>query len=223
MGRENLVFFVTDPSKKSEVDLNDFNRVVPIFKKGEKEFPNTYSKSVISDMAAIGYDLADISIKVPTDFRITIDPPFAGQPSVLSVKEKELKGRTDQFSMSQGMFRALSIIIQLNYSELASKPSCILIDDVGEGLDYERSCALIELLMQKAKRTGVQLIMSTNDRFVMNKVPLEAWTVLLRDGPEIRAYNYGNAKAVFDDFKFTGLSNFDFFSTEVFKSVATNA
>lgn len=57
---------------------------------------------------------------------------------------------------------------------------CIVIDDIGERLDYERSCALIELLMSKATTQQVQLIMTTNDRFVMNKVPLEAWTVLHR-------------------------------------------
>jgi hypothetical protein len=34
--------------------------------------------------------------------------------------------------MSQGMFRVLSLIIQVNYSVLAKKPNCILIDDIGK-------------------------------------------------------------------------------------------
>ena len=65
-----------------------------------------------------------------------------------------------------GMFRALSIIVQVNYSVLADTPSCILIDDIGEGLDFERSCDLIDVLISKAKNSSVQLLMATNDRFV---------------------------------------------------------
>ena len=97
---------------------------------------------------------------------------------------------------------------------LSGRPSCILIDDIGEGLDFDRSCALIELLMKKATHSQVQLVMSTNDRFVMNKVPLEAWSVLQREGGTVRVRNYQNSRAIFDDFKFTGLSNFDFLATD---------
>jgi len=68
------------------------------------------------------------------------------------VREADLPGITDQHSMSQGMFRALSIIVQVNYSVLADTPSCILIDDIGEGLDFERSCDLIDVLMSKAQK-----------------------------------------------------------------------
>lgn len=42
------------------------------------------------------------------------------------------------------MYRALAVIIHLNYLLLAKKTSCILIDDIGEGLDFERSTALSE-------------------------------------------------------------------------------
>jgi hypothetical protein len=49
----------------------------------------------------------------------------------------------------------------------------------------------------------------------MNKVPLQSWTVLQREGGRIRVFNYQNSKATFDDFKFTGLSNFDFLAYDV--------
>ena len=114
--------------------------------------------------------------------------------------------------MSQGMFRALSLIVSLNYAEHTAVPSCVLIDDIGEGLDFDRSCALIKLLMQKAEETSMQLILSTNDRFIMNSVPLEAWTVLRRVGQNTNVYNYDNSRARFDEFKFTGMNNFDFFA-----------
>jgi hypothetical protein len=112
--------------------------------------------------------------------------------------------------MSQGMFRAFSILIQVNYSQMSKKATCILIDDIGEGLDFERSCLLIDVLRKKADEPKIQLIMSTNDRFVMNNVPLEEWSVLLRHGGRVQVRNYNNSKDVFDEFKFTGLSNFSF-------------
>jgi hypothetical protein len=112
------------------------------------------------------------------------------------------------------MFRALSIITQINYSQLAHRATCIVIDDIGEGLDFDRSCRLIELLRAKAQASSVQLIMATNDRFVMNKVPLEEWSVIQRQGAKVTVRNSQNSKAAFEDFKFTGLSNFDFFATD---------
>ena len=108
------------------------------------------------------------------------------------------------------MFRALSLIVQINYSVLADTPSCIVIDDIGEGLDCERSCDLIDVLMSKAEHSSVQLVMATNDRFVMNRVPLEAWSVIDRQSNHVTIHNYMNSKEVFDNFKFTGLNNFDF-------------
>ncbi len=112
------------------------------------------------------------------------------------------------------MFRAISLIIQLNYLKLTREPSCILIDDIGEGLDYERSCHLIKLIMDKAENARFQLIMATNDRFVMNEVPLEYWTVLHREGKRCRVFNIKNSKEKFEEFRFTGLNNFDFFSSD---------
>jgi hypothetical protein len=97
---------------------------------------------------------------------------------------------------------------------MAKKATCVLIDDIGEGLDFDRSCSLIDVLRRKAQESAVQLIMATNDRFVMNKVPLEEWSVFVREGNRVRVRNYENSKAVFDEFKFTGLSNFDFLATD---------
>ena len=116
--------------------------------------------------------------------------------------------------MSQGMFRVLSLIIQLNYSKMAQRSTTVVIDDVGEGLDFERSCALINLLMAKYSGSNIQLIMATNDRFVMNQVPLETWSVLQCSGRHCRVFNHANSSHAFEEFKFTGLNNFDFFATD---------
>ena len=195
-----------------EFNPRETKHVVAAFRKGENAFGNTFKESIKEDMAAIGYGLEDVGVKPPISIRF--EGPFSGELVCLYVKEADLKDITDQQNMSQGMFRALSVIVHMNYSEMASSPSCVIIDDIGEGLDFERSCALIELLMRKVERSRVQLIMATNDRFVMNKVPLEAWSVLQRDGGKCRVRNYENSKALFDEFKFTGMCNFDFFAVD---------
>ena len=51
--------------------------------------------------------------------------------------------------------------------------SAIALDDIGEGLDFDRASRLVALLIQKAKRFNFQLIMTTNDSFIMNGVPIE--------------------------------------------------
>ena len=60
--------------------------------------------------------------------------------------------------------------------------------------------------------------MSTNDRFVMNSVDLKYWQVIDRVGSNVSYYNIKNSSQIFEDFKFTGLNNFDFFATDFFKT-----
>ena len=219
MGRENLAIIAKD--QKIDFNPKDTSKVIQVYRRGSKECGETFKKSILEDMAAIDFPLNDIGIAAPTS--IILAPPFAGEVVCLFVKEKDLKGVTEQPDMSQGMFRALSLIIQLNYSQMTSRPSCILVDDIGEGLDFDRSCALIELLMRKVKRSSVQLIMATNDRFIMNKVPLETWSLIRRKAGTAEVSNYANSKKMFDEFKFTGLNNFDFFATNFLSEAKMNA
>ena len=114
------------------------------------------------------------------------------------------------------MFRALSLLIQLNYSLLSKETSCILIDDIGEGLDFERSKALIDLIIKKVEGSNVQLIMTTNDRFTMNKVPLKYWSVIERVPKKSIFYNYHNSKEIFEEFDDLGFNNFDFLSSKFY-------
>jgi len=193
------------PVEGQKERVNSFYINIPeIGIRGRKRFEDKFDEEIIRDMAEIGYEIESI------DFQNQYTPFF-------TVQEKGLKFLDilhDQ--LSQGMFRALSLIIQLNYSLLSKQPSLILIDDIGEGLDYERSKKLIDLIIKKIEGTKVQLIMTTNDRFVMNKVPLKYWQVIKREKNKSVFYNYENSKQTFDDFALTGLSNFDFFATEFF-------
>jgi len=210
LGRDILGLFKKEGIK---FDPRNTSCVIPIYKHGEIEFQDSFKNAIKNDLKVIGYDLFDIGLATPSRI-ITTDPPLAGELMGLWIQEKELKGKTEQDDISQGMFRALSLIIQLNYSKMALKPACILIDDIGEGLDFERSCSLINLLLEKVKETNTQLVMTTNDRFVMNNVPLDMWTVLNRQGYHCKVINIHNAKDKFEKFRFTGLNNFDFFATD---------
>ena len=210
LGRDHYAVFQKDKGEE-KLNLKDTKQPVAIFKKGQKKYSKEFIDNIKTDMAKVGFNLDNITVGSPISitFQNLLEPPQG-----ILVKEGDLKGTTDQNSISQGMFRALSLIIQLNYSLLASVPSCILIDDIGEGLDYERASALIKLLIDKAKKSSVQLIMSTNDRFVMNNVPLEYWSIMRRFPNESKIYNYKNSRKQFDDFELTGLNNFDFFTSD---------
>ncbi len=97
---------------------------------------------------------------------------------------------------------------------ISDMKSCIVIDDIGEGLDYERSAAIIKVLIEKAQTGLVQLIMTTNDEFIMNGVPLEYWSVIERKPGSAKLHNMANSADKFKQFQFIGLNNFDFFTSE---------
>ncbi|MCY7363073.1 MAG: ATP-binding protein, partial [Ignavibacteria bacterium] len=184
------------------------DEVTRIFVMGQNQFSESFLNTILEDMKAISYDLQTIEVSPLKKFPV----PAYG----LNVQERDLESITDQTEMSQGMFRALSLLVQLNYSLLSKTPSCILIDDIGEGLDYDRSNSLIELIIEKIKDSSVQVIMTTNDRFVMNKVPLKYWSVIQRMPKKSLFYNYQNSKSTFEEFQRTGLNNFDFLSYEYY-------
>jgi energy-coupling factor transporter ATP-binding protein EcfA2 len=196
------------------VNAHDPAQTSGVFRAGIKEFGDAYSSEIVADMRAVGYRINTIDLIDPTTVQV------AGPVSVqyLAVQEENLKGLTEQIDMSQGMFRALSILIHLNYGLFSKKAGCVIIDDIGEGLDFARSDALIKTVVHKAEQTKMQLIMSSNDRFVMNSVPLHYWTVLDREGPVVHVFNESNSREKFESFKFTGLNNFDFLATDFIHS-----
>jgi hypothetical protein len=191
-----------------QVDDRDENAVVGIFREGQKLFGTPFVESLKADLAAIGYDVETIELAAPISIRFG---PGGPQPMSLNLKERELQGVTDQLGMSTGMFRVLALLIHVNFAQFKGSASSVIIDDIGEGLDFDRSLRLIELLRARAEKFNFQLVMTTNDKFVMNHVPLDEWTVLHRSASVVHVRNQENSKVAFDEFKFTGLSNFSFF------------
>lgn len=211
LGKDTMIILKNDSETEKALDGNEATHVTAMFRKGKKEYKQKFVNSIRKDMKIVGYEIEEIGVDKPTS--IITDMNLAS----LYVKEKGISMRVDQNEISQGMFRALSLIIQINYLQLLKERSGILIDDIGEGLDFERSSNLIGILIKKAEEGHVQLIMSTNDRFVMNNVPLKYWAVIQRTKRGSKIFNVKNSKKAFDDFSFTGLNNFDFFSKGFFE------
>lgn len=186
---------------KKEINLVSLNTVptaVDLLDANSKQ-------KVIKDFNTIGYDLEDFKAE-----------KTQGQPievKVLQIKEKGLRYFISQDNMSQGMFRALALLIILQHLLDKRQVSTILVDDLCEGLDYDRSTRFTKLLSEKIDKSNIQLIVTSNDRFLMNVIPIDYWNILKRDGGVVTAYSYKNSKKIFDEFKSTGLSNFDFFSS----------
>jgi AAA15 family ATPase/GTPase len=197
--------------QNEDFSLKSSSNAISAFEKAKNRFGKEFIEMIQADMAKMRYSIEEIGTAPLKRMKTHLDSAVA-----LFVKETDLNDTTDQSEMSQGLFRVLSLIVQLNYSLLAKVPSCILIDDIGEGLDYGRSKSLIDLIIKKAKDSKVQIFMTTNDRFVMNNTALEYWSILNRSGQKSLCINYRNSKKVFDEFELTGLSNFNFFSSNYF-------
>ncbi|HVA50476.1 MAG TPA: AAA family ATPase [Pirellulales bacterium] len=215
LGKDHWGIIFNQPQ---ELDDRDQNRVIGIFRKAKKEFGDAYIQSLLADMNELGYPLTEVDATQPGHIEAGVplapDGRALGQLALIGVREEGVDEMYFQDTISQGMFRALSILIQVTYSQMAQRAHCILIDDIGEGLDFDRSSRLIEMLRRKAQQSKIQLIMSTNDQFVMNKVPLDEWSLLQRRGNHISVRNIHNSRKVFEDFRFVGMSNFSFFEVD---------
>ena len=116
--------------------------------------------------------------------------------------------------MSKGMYRALYLLIYAQYMSVREYPSLLLIDDLCEGLDYERSTKLGKYLFDFCAKHDIQLIATSNDTFLMDVVDLKYWNILQREGSDVTSIDIIKNPELFNDFAFTGLSNFDFFSSD---------
>ena len=185
---------------------------VGLLKKGIEKFGDEFKSNIKLDMKSIGFIISDVDIKHPNNVIVTEGPPIHG----IYVKEENLKCLTEQAEMSNGMFRALSLIIKLNYVLLENINPILSIDDIGEGLDFSRSKKLVDLVINKSKTSKIQLIMSTNDQFIMNGVPLEHWAIADRKTSKVNIITNKTCPEVFEKFKFIGLNNFEFFASDFY-------
>lgn len=190
--------------KDEDSRVDDLGVIIPVFYWGQKLYGQTFVGEILECMNELGYDLTDIEIKKNR------------QGYCINVEESG-RYKVSQQEMSQGMFRAFAFFSLLIFAKRRDLSICILIDDIGEGLDHERSKSLINMVIRKVYNTQIQYFMSTNDRYVMNMVHLKYWSIIERIGSKAVFYNIENSQKNFEDFKYTGLNNFDFFTTDFYR------
>ncbi|MBD8388518.1 ATP/GTP-binding protein [Dysgonomonas sp. BGC7] len=176
------------------------------FYKGRELFADKFVSEIVSGMQELGNSVTNIDIIEKKGYY------------GLCVEE-EGKYLVSQRDMSQGMFRALALLIMLTYARLSNLSLCMLIDDMGEGLDFDTSKRMMDIVIKRINNSNLQFFMTTNDRYVMNQIPLKYWNVIDRENSKKSVfYDYANSKEIFDDFEYTGLNNFDFLSTDFYKT-----
>jgi energy-coupling factor transporter ATP-binding protein EcfA2 len=214
MGQRVLAFI--DPRSAGPLNPGDPNEVIGVYRRGLRTIGEKFKRQVIADMSSLAYPIKSIGVADAPHVRIS--PATARNPVVFFVQEKRLRTKTWQHQMSAGMFRALSLVILTAFAELSSKPNCILVDDIGEGLDHDRAIRLLRLLVKRAQNRSIQLIMTTNNRFIMNAVQLDYWRGLVSKTDGVRVISPATDPKAFESFRNTGLSNFDFFSSGFMRS-----
>ena len=165
-------------------------------------------KKVIKDFSKAGYPTKTISVET--------SPPLPGMATGNSIHHGPRNGLAlpdwPNGYVPEGMYRAISLIVIVDFILMKNKRCTIAIDDLGEGLDYDRSRKLKELLFKKIEKSDIQLIITSNDRFLINATDLKYVNILERKGHVVTAYNYENSKERFDKYEFTGMNTFDFFA-----------
>jgi len=162
----------------------------------------TEKKAVIKLASELGYDIQDIATQA------------IGEIKVVYVKEKYVPEVIPSINLSSGMLRVLYLLCFINYMKHDHQYRLLLIDDLGEGLDYKRATLLGKIVFEDCAKENIQLISSSNDSFLMDVVDISSWQILRRNKTKVKALNETNSRDMFDYFRLTGLSNFDLFASD---------
>lgn len=134
--------------------------------------------------------------------------------ALIAMKEEGVGSEFVMWAFSTGLIRVVALLTYLFHLSVDSKGGLILIDDLGEGLDYHRSTKLGKFVCDFCREKGIQVILTTNDSFLMNVIDIDYWNILSRKGPVVSSVSRGTDPALFDSFKLTGLSNYDLFRSD---------
>ena len=152
-------------------------------------------KAVLEAAKSLGYNIADIE---------TVE--LSQGMKLVRLKEESVAGELVDRQLSGGMLRALYLLCFMSAVHRGKRPGMLVIDDLGEGLDYGRSVALGKIIFQDCESNGVQLIASSNDAFLMDVVDIANWQVLRRKNSRVTTINCTTNPQLFKDFRMTGLS-----------------
>lgn len=196
--------------------INTFSKGIKLFStmsKGESLIPmfekldNNLKLKIQEELNILNYFINKLEIVKIGDEKSDV--------KVLHIEEKGVSKFLWEGLLSQGMQRTLYILVLLFYiASQKQDTQTIVIDGFCEGLDYDRSIKLGKYLYKFCLENNIQLITTSNDSFLMDVVDLKYWNILQREGDKVTAINIYNSPELFEDFEFTGLNNFDLFSSD---------
>ena len=160
-------------------------------------------KSVIKDAKNLGYNILGMTaIKVSSDIKL------------VTIKEAYVRNEIFDIQLSSGMMRVLYLLCFLKNMKHKKNYSMLLIDDLGEGLDYSRAKLLGEKIFDTCENENLQMIASSNDAFLMDVIDISKWQIIRRKNTKLTILNQTNTPILFNSFRMTGLSNFDLLSSD---------
>lgn len=164
---------------------------------------DTSKKNVLKKAKQLDFDLISLNtVKHSDSLKLVV------------VKERFVKDIILDMNLSNGMQRILYLLCFIEQVKNNSKERLLLIDDMSEGLDYSRSTRLGKMIFEDCTNSGLQVIASSNDAFLMDVVSLSKWQILRRKGSKVSAINQSTYPELFRKFEMTGLNNFDLFSSD---------
>jgi hypothetical protein len=167
-----------------------------------ERIPEQKQKQLLSFMQELGYQIEAIE-----------EHQRENGSKMLRIHEKGIGNPLTPFELSNGMFRVFCVLLYMLYSSTLSDARCLIIDHMGEGLDYMRSTRLGKIMFSYCEENHIQLLATSNDSFLMDAVDLQYWNILQRKGGRVYSLNNKNSKELFERFVRTGLSNFDILSS----------
>jgi hypothetical protein len=182
--------------KSGYINPIPFSELVGSLDKEEKE-------SVIEDAKRMGYEISDMAL-IEANSEIKL----------VAVRERDMQNGLLDFQLSIGMLRVLYILCFLEYIRHTDNYSMLLIDDLGEGLDYSRATHIGEKVFNACENGNLLLIASSNDSFLMDVVDISKWQIVRSKNSKLSVLNQTNQPELFEMFRMTGLSNFDLFSSD---------
>lgn len=193
----------------SELSSSNFYMVPSMFN-DQKELSELFEHISDEKKAFIIEKMCELDYRVGSIEQTKVTENF----TIISLMENGVSMPLLPNIMSNGMMRVFYIFSYLAYLSAEEGAKTLLIDDLGEGLDFSRSKKLSKIIFDYCEEHGIQLIATSNDNFLMNAVDLRHWIVLLRENENITAVCEKTHPEMFLKFKRLGLNNFDLFSTD---------
>lgn len=147
----------------------------------------------------------------------------APQEEILALIEDGVNEKIPITEMSSGMVRILSILAlplvrNLPFKQLSVKftPSLILIDEIDNGLDYERIGLIIDHL--RGESEFYQIVVSSHSPVVCNFIEPQYWRVFRRKGVEVKITSPMDVEETRDFSEKSKKSNWELYKNHISKS-----